>query len=243
MSDATPDAPSDGGLPDDVLHRIHDRYLVEVVEGLRLCPFARHSREQGRVHRPIIRCGQVDDVAAAAATALVNIAVAHDDAEIVLLTFLGDDSRLHTPEAFDTIVRGVRDAYAADDGAPRPFFMVGFHRDGGQTAPGETPVRLTPESLVPLIRRTPDPVIQCVDTFTLERVRAQAQKKAHERMVEEMAALDPALRLIAERAISADPELSADIARANFAAVAVGDGRTQLDARIAAILAERDAQD
>lgn len=225
--------------PDDVVHRIHDRYLTEVVEGLHLCPFARKSREQGRVHRPILRCDGARPTPAEGAQALADIARAHPDAEIVLITFLGDDARLATPQTFDTLVRGIREAYKALPDT-RPFFMVGFHRDGGQVSPGDTPPRLTPDSLVPLLRRTPDPVIQCVDTETLERVRAQAQRTAHEKMIAELTKIDPALRLLAERSIAADSELSADIARANYEAVAKGEGREQLEARIADILRERD---
>lgn len=225
--------------PDELVHRIHDRYLTEVVEGLHLCPFARRSREQGRVHRPILRCDGTRPTPADAANALADTARAHPDAEIVLLTFIGDDARLATPQRFDTLVREIREAFNALTDV-RPFFMVGFHRDGGQVAEGDTPPRLTPDSLVPLLRRTPDPVIQCVDTETLERVRAQAQRTAHEKMIAELTKIDPALRVMAERSIAADSELSADIARANFDAVAKGEGREQLEARIADIIAERD---
>ncbi|MEM6991117.1 MAG: hypothetical protein AAF721_11485 [Myxococcota bacterium] len=225
---------------DDRVHRIHDRYLTEVVEGLRLCPFARHSREQGRVHRPVLRCDGDTPSPEQAAHALIDVATAHADAEIVLITFIGDDPRMATAPAFDEFVRDVRDALSAAN-APRPFFMVGFHRDSGQVPAGEPPPRLTPDSLVPLLRRTPDPVIQCVDTRTLEQARATAQHAAHERMIAELSALDPALRVIAERSVAADSELSADIARANFEAVAAGDGRAELERRIAEIIAERDA--
>ena len=225
--------------PDEVVHRIHDRYLTEVVEELHLCPFSRKSREQGRVHRPILRCDGNRPTPAEGAKALADIARAHPDAEIVLLTFIGDDPRLATPQAFDVLVREIRAAYEAMD-PPRPFFMVGFHRDAGQVGEGETPPRLTPDSLVPLLRRTPDPVIQCVDTETLERVRAQAQRAAHDKMIAELTRIDPALRLLAERSIAADSELSADIARANFDAVAKGEGREELERRIADILRERD---
>ncbi|MBL4689574.1 MAG: hypothetical protein JKY37_33610 [Nannocystaceae bacterium] len=227
--------------PDDVVHRIHDLYLTEVVEGLKLCPFARRSREQGCVHRPIVRCEGEDPSPSAAARTLVDVASAHADAEIVLITFIGDSPRLATPEGLDGFVREVRVAYAAAQGAPRPFFMVGFHRDSGRVADGDTPPKLTPDSLVPLLRRTPDPVIQCVDTGTLERARAIAQAAAHDRMVAELTALNPAMRAIAERSVASDSQLSADIARANYNAVATGEGRAELERKIAEIVRIRDA--
>ena len=34
------------------IEALHTRYVVEVVEDLSLCPFARRCREQGRLHRP-----------------------------------------------------------------------------------------------------------------------------------------------------------------------------------------------
>lgn len=227
--------------PDDVVHRIHDRYLVEVVEGLKLCPFARKSREQGRVHRPVLRADGLNPTAHAAADVLIQTATQHADAEIVLLTFVGEDPRLATPATFDVLVREIRTIYDASDDAPRPFFMVGFHRDLGSFPEGEAP-ELTRDTLVPLLRRTPDPVIQCVDATTLERVRRQAQRTAHERMVAEMTAVNPALKAVAERSICPDSELSADIARANFESVAHGEGRAELERCLADIRRERDAQ-
>ncbi len=226
-------------LPDDVVHRIHDRYLVEVVEGLRLCPFARKSREQGRVHRPLLRCDGVMPTPQAAAQVLIDTATKHPDAEIVLLTFLGQDPRLATPATFDALVRSVRQAYDTSAQAPRTFFMVGFHRDSGSFPEGEAPP-LTRDTLVPLLRRTPDPVIQCVDATTLDRVRRQAQLAAHERMVEAMAALNPALRAVAQNSICPDSELSADIAQSNFESVGCNEGRAQLERCLAAIQSERD---
>jgi hypothetical protein len=84
-------------------------------------------------------------------------------------------------------------------------------------------------------------VIQCVQADVLERVRGQAQRAAHQRMLAELSALDPAFAAIAKNSVQPDSELSADIARHNFAAVGRGDGRERFDAAIEAILAARDA--
>jgi hypothetical protein len=220
-----------------VVHEIHDRYLVEVVEGFGLCPFARRSRELGRVHRPLLwgdaRGGPDADAAVAA---LGAVARAHADAEIVLLTFVLPPAHSLTALArFEAFTAEVRERWNAGDA--RRFFMVPFHRDLGTTTPRDRP--LTPDMLVPLIRRTPDPVIQCVAADVLERARAQAQESARHRLLERFAADKTMLALIVG-SVQADSELSADIARHNFGAVAVGSGRASFERVIADILRARD---
>ena len=85
-----PEPAPPGTPPPEVVHRIHDRFLVEVVEQLGLCPFARHSREQGRVHRPLVYADPPASAPAPAAVAdrIRTLVVAHPDAEIVLVTFV-----------------------------------------------------------------------------------------------------------------------------------------------------------
>jgi hypothetical protein len=223
-------------IPAEVVHRIHDRYLVEVVEGLGLCPFARRSRELGRVHRPLMGVKGDTPGPHHCAEALGGIVREHADAEIVLLTFVDLEHRFDDPSAFDRFVVDVRDAYAQLD-APL-FFMVGFHPE--LPVPDEGSRRLTKDTLVALIRRAPDPVIQCVRADVLERARSQAQHTAHQRLLATLGA-DPVLRAMIENSVQADSELSADIARTNFAAVGAGDGRARLEALLGSIRAERDA--
>jgi hypothetical protein len=223
--------------PAALVHEIHDRYLVEVVEGFGLCPFARRSRELGRVHRPILWGTTREQPAPEhAADALGEIARTHADAEIVLLTFvlpaahpLGELAR------FEAFTAEVRERWNAEGG--RRFFMVPFHRDLGSTIPRDRP--LSPDVLVPLIRRTPDPVIQCVAADVLERARAQAQESARVRLRDRFAN-DPLMLALIQGSVQADSELSADIARHNFDAVAEGDARTTFERTIAAILRARD---
>ncbi|MBX7080251.1 MAG: hypothetical protein K1X88_13735 [Nannocystaceae bacterium] len=218
-----------------IVHAIHDRYLVEVVEQLGLCPFARRSRELGRVHRPIFRVAPDFDPARVGA-AVAELAAAHPDAEIVLPTFLlPPGHRFEDAERFAAIVADVRAGYERHGG--RTFFMVAFH-------PGFAPAtgphrRETPEALVPLLRRSPDPVIQCVDGGVLERARATAQQRAMTRLRERFAH-DPGMLALLERSIQTDSELSAEIARTNFEQVGTGSGRAELERRIADILADRD---
>jgi hypothetical protein len=232
--------PSDqpaGEPSDERVHRVHDRYLVEVVEGLGLCPFARRSRELGRVHRPLFRVHDDQPTAEDAAACLAELVAAAPDAEIVLLTFIErEPKRFGDAKAFDAFVAEVREAYTGHE-APH-FFMVGFHPTSGAEIEASSR-ELTRDSLVPIIRRTPDPVIQCVAADVLERARAQAQAVAHERLRESVAH-DPVLRALVERSIAPDPELSAEIARNNFEAVGTGAGLEELRRRLEAIASARD---
>ncbi len=225
-----PEPPSD-----EAVHRVHERYLVDVVEGLGLCPFARHSREQGRVHRPLFRVSNDAPTPAGVAEQLRVRIREHPDAEIVLLTFVDPHGRFAAPDPFERFVTALRSAYAALD-APL-FFMVAFHPRLAETIDQTRP--LTKDTLVPLIRRTPDPVIQCVNGEVLERARVAAQQAARRKLLEAHEG-DPVLRAMIERSIQTDSELSADIARANFDAVGSDEGRAELERRLAEIQLERD---
>jgi hypothetical protein len=225
--------------PADVVHRIHDRFLVEVVEALGLCPFARKSREQGRVHRPIWWVESSEPTPDECARALAERTRTHPDVEIVLFAFVvPDDHRWSDAETFASFASDVRAAH--DASKTERFFMVPFHPGFTPGPPGPRPRLPTPEALVPILRRTPDPVIQCVRASVLERVRAQAQVTARERLRERFAH-DPVMSAMIEKSVQADPELSADIARHNFAAVGAGAGRDTLEQTIADIARDRAA--
>lgn len=230
-----PRVPPPEGPSPDVVHRLHDRYLLEIVEGLGLCPFARRCRELGRVHRPLFWTDAAPVPPEHAAQALAEVIRDHEDAEIVLLTFVDRPRRFADPTRFERFVVNVRDTYARL-GLPH-FYMVAFHPVIDRDLPRDRP--LTREMLVPLIRRSPDPVIQCVEARVLERVRAQAQKAARERMLAACEALDPQLRAIVERSVQTDSELSADIARHNFAAIGQGDAHEHFERKLAAIAQAR----
>jgi hypothetical protein len=235
------------------VERVHRRYQVEVVEGLNLCPFARRARERGRVHRPLVYAAITADDAAIVqqtAAALEATLSRHPDAEIVLPTLLLPPAHpwRDDPDAFEQLVAGVRAAHARAHPEGPVVFVVGFHPRAGQPtsplAPGADRPRargehVRPEALVPWLRRSPDPLVQAVRIATLEQVRRDAQASARRRMLEEADALDPRLRAIIERSVQADSELSADIARANFSALAHGDGRRELERRLAAIADDR----
>jgi hypothetical protein len=224
--------------PPDVVHAVHERYLLEVVEELGLCPFARHSRETGRVHRPVLWVDDAGPSAEDAAAGLAAAAASKPCPEIVLLTFVDATGRFDDPDVFDRFVAEVRTRYEALEG-PR-YFMVGFHPLSGRPKAGEGPRPRTKDTLVPVIRRSPDPVIQCVHGDTLERARAQAQEAAHRRMLESIGDSDPVLRALFERSVHADSQLSSDIAQANFEAVGQDEGRATLEQRLADIKRQRD---
>jgi hypothetical protein len=229
--------PSDPAWPpEDALRRVHERFVREIVEGLNVCPFARKSRELGRVHRPVFRVGRGDPTPEQCANAVADLLEAHPDTEIVLLTFpVPPGHSWSDATTFDQFVAQVRDTYK-DLGRGPVFYMVGFHPTYGIDSTREP----TAESLVPLLRRTPDPVIQCVRAETLDAVRRQAQEVARDRMRKELTAINPELAAMFDQTIQPDPELSADIARQNFASVGTGEGRERLEKLIAEIKHERD---
>jgi hypothetical protein len=234
--DSSPGRTLDPGWPAQAaVERVHDRFVREVVEDLGLCPFARKSRELGRVHRPVFRVGSGDPTAEECARVLAELLERAPDAEIVLLTFPVPRGHAWTdPARFDRFVAAVREAYQAGGRGP-VFYMVGFHPDYASD-----PTRPTADSLVPLLRRTPDPVIQCVRAEILDHVRRQAQDVARQRTTRDLARRDPELAALFERSIQPDPELSADIARQNWATVGAGSGRDRLDRLVADIRRERD---
>lgn len=236
--------------PWPTLDALHARYVQEVVEELGLCPFARKCRELGRLHRPtfLVAEGVRPEAAARRLAALLD---AHADAEVVLLTFVTRGAIAGTPappteherafadtERFEEFIRELREAYGALGRAGERFYMVGFHPAFTRA---ETKRPLTADSLVPLLRRTPDPVVQCIRADLLDQIRRQAQAAADARFREEMAKLGPEFLVLAEKAIRADPELSQDIARHNFHSVGAGSGRARLEATIAELLAARAA--
>jgi environmental stress-induced protein Ves len=220
------------------VHRVHDRFLLDVVEQQGLCPFARRSRELGRVHRPLVY--DRDASPALVAARLLALVTTHPDVEIVLFTFIdaGPDPRFPRARDLDDFVKEVRPIYDVLGGPT--FFMVGFHPRSGEPDPGDTAPKPTADSLVPALRRTPDPVIQCVRAEVLERVRWQAQQAAHAKMMADAEKLDPRLRKILEHSVQPDSTLSADIARRNFESVGLGEARQRLEALLDELVRDRD---
>src|SRR5690606_29966702 len=95
--------------PPEVVHRVHERYLLEVVEALGLCPFARRSRLGGRVHRPVFWVDADGPSPQQVAGVLADRAARMPCAEIVLLTFVGSREPFVSATAFDDFVARVRE--------------------------------------------------------------------------------------------------------------------------------------
>jgi hypothetical protein len=139
--------------------RVYQRYAVEVVEPLNLCPWARRARLEGHVtHRVVLADAPTpDDV-------LLDIeGVARDpDIHVALLLFPRITLDAREFRRFASSLRQV-DAARHPPGQT-PLFMADFH----PLAP------LDPSSasrLVAFIRRTPDPTIQLVRSDILDAVR------------------------------------------------------------------------
>ena len=136
----------------------NDRYIVEFVEALNLCPYAKRCRETGKLHRRVVFAGPSASPgewlqqARAAAAEVERLPV--DSVEVALLLFPGFASGTR---AFDDLCHGVRDSL-------RDFFCVAFHPD--------LPEDLTDEHrAVGFLRRSPDPTIQLVRESVLRTVR------------------------------------------------------------------------
>ncbi len=214
---------------------IHDRWLRELVEDLGICPFARKSREQGRVHRVVFHGAGTPPTAVLVADAIANTFATHPSTEIVLPTFLVEPGHpWHELRCFESFVVQVREAYAPI-AAGRDAYMVAFH-------PKFLPLpeeRTTADNLVPLLRRTPDPVIQVVDAMVLAKLRVATQQRARERLLQDLAALEPAVAALLRNSVQTDAELGEDIARHNFKTVGRGEGRRDYELKLAALIAER----
>jgi len=141
--------------------RLHRRYLIEIVEELGLCPWARRSRLEGRIRQHA--SGETDaDGAVAATQAFIDEIVGDESVEVAFLIF----PRLDVPrQRFDEIGARVNEREGArhPPGAI-PFMMAAFHPD----AAADTK---TPERFIPYLRRTPDPCLQLVRASVLDAVR------------------------------------------------------------------------
>lgn len=215
---------------------LHDRYLREVVVGRNVCPFAQRSMDHGRVTRlwwtePSVE-HNLTDIGERFATA-----VHESELEILLLSFvLPPDDPHQDPKAFERWHKDFR-AQLAEQKLDQDWYSVCFHPSAGSLENS----RATPSSFVQLLRRTPDPVIQCVRVSTLETVRAKAQAAAQQELIETLRAKDPALALVAQSCVMTDSQLSDSIARKNHEAWAQDPGWSQLRATLASILEEREA--
>ena len=171
---------------DEVL-RVNQRYLDEVVEAFDFCPYARGARQAGEVARRVVL--ERDEAAAANACVELIEPLAASVSTVIGLVIL--PQLASGSDAFDRFVHRVRELDLARR-RPAPFAMAAFHPDGAYATD-------TPERLVMLLRRAPDPTIQLVRFSALQAVKggaptnkkflfqwnaralAELEKRAHER--------------------------------------------------------------
>ena len=166
----SPDSPSQGTTLDDRLRaeavRIYQRYAIEVVEALSLCPWAKRARLDGRVRIAVVTEARPEP--AHVLTHMEAIA-AEPEIEIGLILF----PRLEiTSREFHRFISEVRDQDTRRHPmSNEPFYMAEFH-------PVAEPDTASPARLVSFIRRSPDPTLQLVRRTTLEDIRRSADKEA-----------------------------------------------------------------
>jgi hypothetical protein len=157
--EATRPVPPQGAALEEEAVRLFRRYQVEIVEGMRLCPWAERTRTERRLRESVLHAAVLDEEAALAAAS----ALAEDPlVEIGIVLF----PRLRiTCLEFERFVSRVvaLDAERRPLGTT-PFAMAAFHPDARADVTDA-------ERLIPFLRRTPDPTIQLVRRDALDRVR------------------------------------------------------------------------
>lgn len=148
--------------------RVNGRYLSEVVERFRLCPWAERARRDGSVKTSIFQQNspEIFEPSCSALSALDS--ASEIEVGLLLYPYL-DLSRLD----FEHFVRRLRtlEADRHEVGAEL-FAMAAFHPDA-------EPHLDDPERLIPYLRRSPYPTIQVVRLSTLERVRGGDEGTAY----------------------------------------------------------------
>jgi hypothetical protein len=221
------------------VHRVHNEYLFAIIEAENICPFARRSRELDRVARDLVIGESTPWLLETASNRVFERVHEAKVWEIILITFpvFRDDHIFGDPTQFESFHNQFRQRLEAL-GCAQTYYSVCFHPDQGKHSPPAT----QPAGFVATLRRSPDPVIQCVHVETLEDVRKAAQASAQAKMIAQLQA--DAARLPAEfvnlmkHAVLTDSELSSEIARRNYERHAHAAGREALErgfARIAAL--------
>ncbi len=201
--------------------RVHDRYVVELVEALKVCPWAERARLEGRT-RQIVIAGAEPSMDAALAGAAELSADARIEVGFLIFPSL-EQGRVE----FERFVAALRRSDAARAGESGPAMaMAAFHYDA--------PVDLgSPHRLIPFLRRSPDPTVQLVRRSVLDALRGPGDHGT--------AFVDPATTdLRAFLTMKKKPPLHERVAQMNLeTTLAVGVER--LEALLAEIKRDRDA--
>lgn len=171
------------------VRRLLERYLVEVVEAWGLCPWAHHARLHGEL---AIDITWGPSCAPELAGELARRGLARPGARVVMLVF---------PE----LTGGGRAIEALRDAVARRVPEAGVAAFGPHGALDLS----SPAKLVPLLRRSPDPMLQLVPFSLLDELRAQLAPPE----------LGQQARVLAGLAGPPAPSLVESIARRNHAAV------------------------
>jgi hypothetical protein len=145
--------------------RVYGRYMLEVVEGFTLCPWAASARRDGHVVEHVI----LAENCAEPQQSLALLADLEGQLETDIALFIYPDLELDRL-AFESFVRTLREQDAARyEVGEIPFATAAFHPDARADLKD-------PERLIPFLRRTPDPTIQVVRRTALDRVRGNSQE-------------------------------------------------------------------
>ncbi len=155
----------------------NDRYVREFVEAFNLCPYAKRTRETGRLHREVLLeegCAPGSPPFDAAAEALdhtfqriESMPADTVDVALVILPVLAPAlaQGLEAGRAFEALVSAARKhMQARHPGGDSPFYCVAFHPDFAEDTADE-------HRAVRFIRRSPDPTVQLVRASVLRAVR------------------------------------------------------------------------
>ena len=189
--------------------RLLDRYLVEIVETYELCPWAKTSRTGGELAVEVLWGTPTLDAWIDAA----NRAFTDPNIRVAMLV---------APELAITrrALHGVRDEVAK---RAATLGVAEFHPDAAYD--GTTPARL-----VPFLRRSPYPMLQCVPLALLDQLRGPPMNVERSEQI--------AMLVKAGGVEAVKPPLVDRIALQNHARVAIEHG-AEVEAKLAAIATDR----
>jgi hypothetical protein len=186
----------------DEARRVHDRYLVEVVEAFGLCPWARDARIKGRIHVHVTPVTTADPQ-----LLLREVDVCMHASGIEIGMLLCPLLAL-SPKQLRHLTAEVR--ALEEQRRPRGETQIAF----ADFHPIAVPDLTTAERLVPFLRRSPDPMLQIVRTDVLARVRRSQESSG-------TSYVDPARlgSLALDQLHVPAPSLAERVAQANMNAV------------------------
>lgn len=143
----------------------NDRYVREFVEAFNLCPYARRTRETGRLQRVVLLEGS-ETAGDALVRAIENIeALAPETVDVALVIFPTLPTGKDASVAFEQMAAAARERMQSRHaGGDTPFYCVPFHPDFAEDFGDE-------HRAVRFIRRSPDPTVQLVRANVLRAVR------------------------------------------------------------------------